>query len=99
MKYILVILLAAAVATPATAANIKKKQWVYQREKSNSCKRKGCDIVVTAGTFILRMAASSGEIQVRTFGSGCTTTSGFVTENDAQATASSGRPPVRSAAG
>jgi hypothetical protein len=41
MKYILFILLAAAVATPATAANTKKKQRVYQQEQQLQLQAQG----------------------------------------------------------
>ena len=61
MKYILVILLAAAVATPATAANIKKKQWVYQREQEQQLQAQGLrhsrnswDVYSPDGRFIGR---------------------------------------------
>ena len=61
MKYILVILLAAAVATPATAANIKKKQWVYQREQDQQLlvqgwrhSRNSWDVYSPDGRFIGR---------------------------------------------
>ena len=58
MKYILVVLLAAAVATPATAENTKKKQRVYQQEQLQAQglrhSRNSWDVYSPDGRFIGR---------------------------------------------